>query len=219
MIKRLIFDVDGTLITGVNFISPIESTLKRLGSYSKENERLFLKAISLYEQEFNNYNKIDYINYFEKVLGIKLGDKFLGIFFDELKKCVPLENKKLKSSINELSKKYELVLLTNYFKESQLNRLHTMGIDNLFSECYGEELIKPHIEIYLKACGSHNPDECVMIGDDPYLDIEKAQNLGINTILVNTKGLNFESLNTVVVNNVEEISVNLIESMNKSKKL
>lgn len=94
-----------------------------------------------------------------------------------------------------------------------------MGIDNFFSECYGEELIKPHSEIYLKACGSHNPDECVMIGDDLYLDIEKAKNCGINTILVNSKGLNFENLNTVVVNNVEEISVDLIESLTKSKKL
>lgn len=29
MVKRLIFDVDGTLITGVNFIKPIEATLKK----------------------------------------------------------------------------------------------------------------------------------------------------------------------------------------------
>lgn len=132
MIKRLIFDVDGTLITGVNFISSIEATLKRIEFYSKENVRLFLEAISSYEKEFNNYNKIDYINYFGKTLDIKLDDNFLKIFFDELKKCVPLENEKLKSSISKLSKKYELVLLTNYFKESQLNRLHEMGIADLF---------------------------------------------------------------------------------------
>jgi len=182
MIKRLIFDVDGTLITGVNFISSIEATLKKLDFYSEENVMIFLEAISSYEKVFNNYNKRDYTSHFENALGIKLGDNFLNIFFDELKKCVPLENEKLKTSIGELSKSYELVLLTNYFKESQLNRLCTMGINNLFSECYGEELIKPNDEIYLKACGNHNPNECVMIGDDPYLDIEKAQQLGINTI-------------------------------------
>lgn len=33
MIKRLIFDVDGTLIQDVNFISSVEETLKKLGVY------------------------------------------------------------------------------------------------------------------------------------------------------------------------------------------
>lgn len=218
MIKRLIFDVDGTLIIGVNFISSIETTLKRLGFYSEVNVRLFLEAISSYEKVFNNYNKIDYANYFGKVLGMKLDDKFLNIFFDELKKCVPIKNKELKATIRELSKNYELVLLTNYFKESQLNRLHAMGIGDLFLECYGEELIKPNNEIYIKACGIYNPDECVMIGDDFYLDIEKAKSIGINTIFVNSKGLNLSDLNIVAVNNVEEISVALIESIIETKK-
>lgn len=206
------------MITGVNFIFSIESTLKRLDFYSEENVKLFLEAISKYEKMFNNYNKTDYTCHFEKALWIKLDDNFLSIFFDELKKCVPLENKKLKTTINELKKRYELVLLTNYFKESQLNRLCTMRINNLFSECYGEELIKPNDEIYLKACGNHKPNECVMIGDDPYLDIEKAQKLGINTIWVNQKGLDFDNLQTLVVNNVEEISVDLVESIIESKK-
>ena len=61
--------------------------------------------------------------------------------------------------------------------------------------------------------------KCVMIGDDPYLDIEKAQQLGINTIWVNSKGLSFDNLSSTVVNNVEEISIDLIESIMKSYKL
>ena len=213
MIKRLIFDVDGTLITGVNFKSSIEATLKRLGYYSEEKVSLFLEAIPSYEKVFNNYNKIDYTNYFGEFLDIKLDDNFLNTFFDELKSCVPPINEKLKTSITKLSKKYELVLLTNYFKESQLNRLNAMGIGHLFSECYGEELIKPNNDIYLKACGNHNLAECVMIGDDPYFDIERAQSLGINTILVNSKGLQFDNPRTLVVNSAEEITVKLIESI------
>lgn len=213
MIKRLIFDVDDTLITGVNFVSEIEATLKRLGVYSKENLKLFLEANSSYESVFNNFNKTDYTNHIGKALGVKLDDNFLSILFEEVKTCVPIDNTKLKESLIELSQKYELVLLTNFFKESQLNRLNTMGIKDLFLECYGEELIKPNDEIYLRACGKFNPTECVMIGDDPYLDIEKAQGLGINAIFVNSKGLKVENLNTLVVNRVEEISVDLIESL------
>ena len=42
MIKRLIFDVDGTLITGVNFVDAIKRTLKRLNIYSDEKIAGFL---------------------------------------------------------------------------------------------------------------------------------------------------------------------------------
>lgn len=212
MIKRLIFDVDGTLITGVNFISSIEATLKKLGIYSLENVKLFLEAISSYETRFNNYNKKDYTKYFGEVLNVELDDRFLYVFFEELKKCVPLKNRKLKETLQALSEKYELVLLTNYFKESQLNRLNTMGLDGLFLDCYGEELIKPNDEIYIKACGNHNPSECVMIGDDLCLDIEKSQSLGINTIWVNSKKIKVDSP-SITVEAAQEISTDLIESI------
>ena len=52
-----------------------------------------------------------------------------------------------------------------------------------------------------------------MIGDDPYLDIKKAQSLGINTIFINSKGLKIDNLNTKIVNSVEEISIDLIDSI------
>lgn len=210
--------MDGTLITGVNFIASIEATLKRMEMYSEENVRLFLEAISSYETVFNNYNKKDYLKHFGKYLGVELEDDFLRVFFDELKSSVPSENTKLKDVLTKLSQKYELVLLTNYFKESQLNRLETMGIKDLFTEYYGEELIKPNDGIYQKACGEHQPNECVMIGDDPYLDIEKPQSLGMNTIFVNSQRLKMDNLNTLVVHRVEEISIDLIESITSLKK-
>ena len=215
MIKRLIFDVDGTLITGVNFIKSIEATLKRLNLYNENNVKSFLNAISTYEKNYNNYNKKDYIKYFEKNLGAKLNDRFLPIFFEELRNCVPQNTKKLKETIEILANKYELVLLTNYFKESQLNRLNTMGIGHLFLECFGEQLIKPNNEIYLKACGPYYPSECVMIGDDLYLDVEKAKENGLNTIFVNSKNQKVEKLDLCIINNVEDISCELIESIAK----
>ncbi len=213
MIKRLIFDVDGTLITGVNFIKPIEETLKKLNIYNENNIKSFLKAISTYEKYYDNYNKKDYIKYFENSLGTKLDDKFLNIFFEELRNCVPLNTKRLEKTIEVLANKYELVLLTNYFKESQLNRLNTIGISHLFLDCFGEQLIKPNNEIYLMACGSHEPNECVMIGDDLCLDIMKAKENGLNTIFVNSKNQKVNMLDLCVVNKVEDISCELIESI------
>ncbi len=46
-------------------------------------------------------------------------------------------------------KDYELVLLSNFFEESQRNRLVTMGVNDYFIEFYGEIIIKPSREVYL----------------------------------------------------------------------
>lgn len=218
MIKRLIIDVDGTLITKISFNKAFELTLKRLKIYSDINLLQFEKAILSYEKVYNNYNKKDYLKHLTKYLNIKLDNTFFDIFFDELKKCVPKENHKLKKSISELFKYYELVLLTNYFKQSQLNRLESIGIKDFFLDCFGEELIKPNPEIYIKACGNHKPCECVMIGDDINLDIKPALNLGINAILVNSKDLKNLNIN-YVVSNFDEISTNYIESLDFTKTL
>lgn len=201
------------MITNVNFISAIESTLKQIGIYSEKNINRFLRAINTYENKFSNYNKNDYLSYFGEVINVKLDDKFIDIFFNELKDCIPINNQTLKYVISELSKTYELVLLTNYFKESQLNRLNNMEIGNLFSECYGEELIKPNKDIYIKACGKNKPSECVMIGDDLALDIEVPKKLGIHTIFVNSKHILTDNIDTIVVNSVEDINVNLIKTL------
>lgn len=210
MIKRLIFDVDGTLITGVNFISSIEETLKKLGIYSEENVQLFLKGIKTYEQIYDNYNIVDYTHHIGNAISQKLPDSFVPTFFEELKLCVPPKNERLIDTIHRLSQQYELVLLTNYFAESQLNRLNTMEIGKYFIECYGEHIIKPNKQAYLKACGDRKRSECVMIGDDIYLDIERAKQEGLNTIFVNSKGLETNSKMGIVVNSVEDITKKII---------
>ena len=210
MIKRLIFDVDGTLIQGVDFTNSVRNTLIKMNVYSEENVKVFLNGIETYEQIYNNYNVVDYTQHMGNVLNKQLPENFVSIFFDELKTCIPPRNEKLINSINRLSQDYELVLLTNYFAHSQLNRLNNMGIGKYFSECYGEHIIKPNKEAYLKACGDKKPTECVMIGDDIYLDVIKPQQEGLNTIFVNNKKIENESNLGIVVNSVEEISKDMI---------
>ena len=61
--------------------------------------------------------------------------------------------------------------------------------------------------------GLHNPSECVMIGDHIELDINSAKKCGINTIWVNSKKIENNNIQTMAVNNVNEINQNLIESL------
>lgn len=207
MIKKLMFDVDGTLIRNVDFKSSIKNTLQKLGIYSDDLVDKFISNIKNYERKYDNYNRKDYLNFFSEVLGVCLDDGFFDIFFDELRRCVPKTDERLIKCIYELSLKYELVLLTNYFRESQMNRLNSMGLGMYFSHCYGEELIKPYPGSYINACGNYGPSECVIIGDDYELDVCIPKSLGLNVLYVSDDLVS----NVVGVNDVCDISSDFIE--------
>lgn len=102
MIKRLIFDVDGTLITNVNFNDAIKRTLIKINAYSKENFNSFLNGINTYENKFNNYNINDYTYHISSAINKNLSEEFLNIFFEELKNTIPNENVGLIKTIKEL---------------------------------------------------------------------------------------------------------------------
>lgn len=217
MIKRLIFDVDGTLITGVNFKTAISATLRELGICTDENIKLFASSIGEYEKHYDSYNKKDYIDFFSKVLNTTLPENFLNIFFKYLRFVNPPFNKALVTRIYELSEKYELGLLTNFFSVSQLNRLNNMKIGIFFKDIYGQDKIKPNKEAYIASCAGFAPYECVMIGDDPVLDIKKAQEIGMHTIFINTKKI--DNVDSVTVNSVEDITIELIENLTAKPKV
>lgn len=68
---------------------------------------------------------------------------------------------------------------------------------------------------FLMLFGLHRPSECVMIGDHLELDINGAKKCGINTIWVNSKKIeNNNNIQTISVDNINEISQNLIEGLN-----
>ena len=209
MIKRIIFDIDGTLITGIDFRKCVEKTLKLYDAYSKENVDIFLTNIPNYEKVHNSYDRLEYLKFFSKKLNIYLNDNFLKIFFEQLKSAIPNYNQKIIDMLESLNN-YELVLLSNFFKESQMNRLKNMKIDKYFSEYYGEKLIKPNEFAYISSLGNNLPSECVIVGDNLKLDIEIPSKLGLNTIYINSKNDNKFG---VTLRSVEDITPQLIKRM------
>lgn len=212
MIKRLIFDVDGTLIAGTNFKPYIEKALKMYNVCSTENVDRLLYVVYTYESKYDNYNEKDFLHHLNENLDFQITDELLATIFEELRMCVPPRNQKLIDTIDSLSKKYELVLLTNFFKKSQLDRLNNMEIGKYFIDVFGEEKIKPNPESYLSACGLHKACECVMIGDNSELDIKGAKKVGLHTIYVNSQNVK-EDTADVSINRVEDIDEELIESI------
>lgn len=49
MIKRIIFDIDGTLITGINFYPVVLRTLQRYGVNDVSKAQTFINNIKQYE--------------------------------------------------------------------------------------------------------------------------------------------------------------------------
>lgn len=77
-----------------------------------------------------------------------------------------------------------------------------MGINDYFTEYHGEKIIKPNIEAYQNAIGTHKSNESVIIGDDKKLDIDIPKSLGLKTIYVNLPG---------DIESVEQLSPDLIK--------
>ena len=215
MIKRLIFDIDGTLITGVSFDDAIKKSLIEYGIFSEVNRKQFIKSIATYEHYHNKYEEDEYLRYFGNSLGCILDRGFLDLYFSNLGQyAIPNDHEKLKETIEKLSHKYELVLLSNYFEKSQRGRLKNVGINTYFPEYYGEKICKPNKQAYMDSIGEHQPSECVMIGDNLELDIRGAQNCGINTIWVNTNNEQ-SNINTRWINSVTQINESLINDLEK----
>ena len=192
-----------SLITVVDFSSYVANTLKKYGIEDIEKTKQFLLNIKEYEKTYNNYDRNLYLKFFGDKLGCELDNHFLEIFFQELRKAIPENAEKIKSMLAAMNE-YELVLLSNYFEESQRNRLTAMGINDYFSEYYGESIIKPNELAYRQAQGIYQPSECVIVGDDKRLDIDVPKSLGFKTIYVNENG---------DIKRVEELSPRLIKKL------
>ncbi len=181
-IKRIIFDIDNTLIRGVSFYDSMKKTLEECNI--KKSVEEFEKAIDNYEKYYSSYNIEDFKSHISNKLKVKLNNSFMSIYFKNLKEVVPTDNEEIKSTLEYLSNKYELVLLSNFFERVQRDRLKKMKINNYFMEYYGEKITKPNKEAYLSAANLYSPSECLIIGDNDYLDIDAPASLGFNVLKI-----------------------------------
>ena len=77
-----------------------------------------------------------------------------------------------------------MVVLTDWFKGQQIERLKKSKIIEYFQEVYAAEKTKrkPFKEAFMQAIGENKPEECIMIGDDFQRDIEGALKAGLQAI-------------------------------------
>ena len=186
--KRYIFDLDGTLLLAnfedeLNFFNEI---LTKRG-WSKEKIDNFHKdrvpLIYGYEELNATYNR-ELLRRWFKEHKYELSEKDINDWIafngNEMRDTI------LDGAIEVLeylkSKDKEIVLLTNWFMETQENRLKRAGLLDYFDYLVtGEMAIKPRRASYAEAAALSVPWECVMIGDNWEKDY-----LGPTRYLMNT---------------------------------
>ena len=125
------------------------------------------------------------LEFFNKNLNIKLPENFIDVWIEKLCNCVPERlEESVYSTLEYLKRNYQLVILTNWFRESQVARLKKVNIYKYFDEIYdAEKYAKPYKESFIQAIGNNNINECAMIGDNLISDIKAAKNIGINKLV------------------------------------
>ena len=64
--RGVIFDIDNTIITGVDFKIHIEKALREYGINDLEKLKIYLNNIKEYEKCHKSYEKDSYLSYFSK---------------------------------------------------------------------------------------------------------------------------------------------------------
>lgn len=94
-----------------------------------------------------------------------------------------------------LQPKYPMSIITNGFEEVQFTKLANSKLDKYFHEVITSEEAgckkpEPGIFEFALAKAGAKAEDCLMIGDDPEVDIKGAENVGIDGIFFNPKKLN-----------------------------
>ncbi len=186
MIKRIIFDLDDTLIPWRKiYYLDLKRVAKKHGIKLKLKELAKIAdSIDIYEQKYPNFSRKNVQKIVSEISGIDITNQILDSLVDWVSTCTPkIKSRKLMKTLEYLSQKYELVVLTNFFTEAQDNRLKRYGIRKYFKEVYGaDKHSKPNKEAYIMAANKTKLTDCLVVGDNLVNDYEKPIELGMQAI-------------------------------------
>ncbi|MDD5979762.1 MAG: HAD family hydrolase [bacterium] len=183
MKKRIIFDLDNTImIWKKDYIKALEKTVEK---YNLNVEvKVIDDLIESLEKKYNKISKDILLDEINNTCNLNLNMDFVDCLFENQSVLIDIDDSTI-DTLKYLSKKYELVILTNYFKEVQEKRLENAGIRLFFKEIHsGEEYIKPLKDAFYNAIGKYKISECIMVGDSIETDINGAINIGLDVIAV-----------------------------------
>ena len=190
--KTLIFDIDSTLYTNAAYaFEQVDCQVRQFARDRGITADEARHMVADYRRQFaaaNNGKKISLGNTL-LAFGIPIAQSV------EWRKTLmePAEfltrDEQLIQTLNELSKRFNLICVTNNPVFTARKTLDAIGISDFFPEIVGLDTClksKPAVEPFMKACEITNtqPKNCIAIGDRYDMDIALPLELGMGGILV-----------------------------------
>lgn len=194
-IKRIIFDLDGTLIPE-DYSFEMGFFTKCFGSIKATSfVRDLSSFLAWYEQMYCKYDDDTLIEMLYRLSGLKLTKEMLAEWRRLVRESCKNSNLYVSDTLEYLKGKgYSLAVLTNWFTSDQEYKLKRCGIIEYFDNIYGGDIcLKPHEKSYEIACGGFSRDECLMIGDNILNDVLIPIKYGIDSIFYNPSNKNIFS--------------------------
>jgi putative hydrolase of the HAD superfamily len=199
--KYLLLDVSGTLLHKPILFSKIDEVLKAFGysislSKVKYHHKLLSETI-----HFPDRTDEAFYNYFNAELLLSLGvfptNEILKMLFSSCS-YLPWEKYEDTIALNDLS--IPMGILSNFNNSLQDKLVHFFGA--IFSDIFVSEVVgvaKPSIQFYQHALEKLEllPEEIIYVGDSYKLDIKPANELGINSFLIDRDGFYPDSDTTI----------------------
>ena len=206
MVKRLIFDIDNTLIMWDEIGN--QKGIKKVLDYYNLNldSSVISSLIDDIEEKSYILTKESLLEEINNYFNLNLDMSFIDMIFEEQSKLCKISDD-VKDVLEYLSKKYELVILTNYYEDVQIKRLENANIKHYFKEVYGGDKIplKPNVESFEIACKNFSKESCLMIGDSIDKDIEGAINYGIKAIACDFRNKIPNSTSYIKIKDIKEL--------------
>ncbi len=205
--KKIIFDLDNTLIFWEEeFNNALFETLSLYNIHNKELGNKINYYIDNYEKTNNYLTKEKLLTYINDNCSTNFDINFLDILLKKQEFCTRKASDELISTLEYLSSKYELYILSNWFTNCQIGRLKNAGIYKYFKKVEGGEgYMKPHNKAFLKVVKKEEFKNSIMIGDNFETDIKGALEVGITSILYNYKNKNIKEDGFKIINKLDEL--------------
>lgn len=192
MIKKIVFDLDNTLL----FLSDEwEENFKRFIDKYNLNisvNDLFL-CIGNFEKNIKNIvvSKQKLSEYVSNDLSIDFTTDMILELSEIYNNTSLLNTDTIYDILNYLSEKYELIAYTNWFTDDQIKRLKKYDLDKFFTKVYGWDILpkKPSKKGLSEIIKNYNIENYIFIGDSIELDLEVPYSMGIATIFYNRKNI------------------------------
>ena len=204
MIKRYIFDLDGTLLTGD--YQETDSFLRDMfGEQANDFIQNMTHILDRYEKAFPRYDYETLATYLKAKTGLPFTKDIIRDWDMMVEAVTDTKEEGVQETLEYLkSQDKSLVVLTNWFGRSQEQRLKRADLLQYFDTVYGGDVAtKPHREAYWYAAAGRKPSECLCVGDNVDNDYIGPRACAMHSVLYDKNNNHHKSL--VKIKSFEEL--------------